>query len=118
VRANGAPALRRKTALAAEQFWIVKHGVKMTGMAAWGLLARRHLGSYRDAYRRHSPRIDSSPKLIHTGGGFESNAFQDDAFQVGTLLPLVHRSELPSPLIFQEPQKERVCDVLTGGVHA
>ena len=37
MRANGAPALRRKTALAAEQFWIVKHGVKMTGMPAWGV---------------------------------------------------------------------------------
>jgi mono/diheme cytochrome c family protein len=33
-----APALRRKTDLtAAEQFWIVKHGVKMTGMPAWGV---------------------------------------------------------------------------------
>jgi mono/diheme cytochrome c family protein len=33
-----APELRRKTDLtAAEQFWIVKHGVKMTGMPAWGV---------------------------------------------------------------------------------
>jgi mono/diheme cytochrome c family protein len=33
-----APELRRKTALTpAEQFWIVKHGVKMTGMPAWGV---------------------------------------------------------------------------------
>ena len=33
-----APELRRKTDLTpAEQFWIVKHGVKMTGMAAWGV---------------------------------------------------------------------------------
>src|SRR5919106_4337463 len=33
-----APELRRKTDLTpAEQFWIVKHGVKMTGMPAWGL---------------------------------------------------------------------------------
>ena len=32
------PELRRKTDLtAAEQFWIVKHGVKMTGMPAWGV---------------------------------------------------------------------------------
>ena len=33
-----APELRRETDLTpAEQFWIVKHGVKMTGMPAWGV---------------------------------------------------------------------------------
>ena len=33
-----APELRRGTDLSpAEQFWIVKHGVKMTGMPAWGI---------------------------------------------------------------------------------
>ena len=33
-----APELRRKTDLTpAEQFWVVKHGVKMTGMPAWGI---------------------------------------------------------------------------------
>jgi mono/diheme cytochrome c family protein len=33
-----APELRRKSPLTpAEQFWIVKHGVKMTGMPAWGV---------------------------------------------------------------------------------
>lgn len=33
-----APELRRKSHLSpAEQFWIVKHGIKMTGMPAWGV---------------------------------------------------------------------------------
>jgi mono/diheme cytochrome c family protein len=33
-----APELRRETDLTtAEQFWIIKHGVKMTGMPAWGV---------------------------------------------------------------------------------
>lgn len=33
-----APELRRGSNLtAAEQFWIVKHGIKMTGMPAWGV---------------------------------------------------------------------------------
>jgi mono/diheme cytochrome c family protein len=33
-----APELRRESRLTpAEQFWIVKHGVKMTGMPAWGV---------------------------------------------------------------------------------
>ena len=33
-----APELRRKSELTpAEQFWVVKHGVKMTGMPAWGV---------------------------------------------------------------------------------
>jgi mono/diheme cytochrome c family protein len=32
------PELRRKSDLtAAEQFWIIKHGLKMTGMPAWGV---------------------------------------------------------------------------------
>lgn len=33
-----APELRRGSDLtAAEQFWVIKHGIKMTGMPAWGL---------------------------------------------------------------------------------
>jgi mono/diheme cytochrome c family protein len=33
-----APELRRKNELTpAEQFWVVKHGLKMTGMPAWGV---------------------------------------------------------------------------------
>jgi len=33
-----APELRRKGRLTpAEQFWVVKHGIKMTGMPAWGV---------------------------------------------------------------------------------
>jgi mono/diheme cytochrome c family protein len=33
-----APELRRGTNLTpAEEFWVVKHGIKMTGMAAWGV---------------------------------------------------------------------------------
>lgn len=33
-----APELRRKSDLTpAEKFWIIKHGVKMTGMPAWGI---------------------------------------------------------------------------------
>ena len=37
-----APELRRKTDLTpAEQFWIVKHGVKMTGMPAWGVTQKK-----------------------------------------------------------------------------
>jgi mono/diheme cytochrome c family protein len=33
-----APELRRTSSLApAEQFWVVKHGIKLTGMPAWGV---------------------------------------------------------------------------------
>ena len=33
-----APELRRGSALtSAEEFWVVKHGIKMTGMPAWGV---------------------------------------------------------------------------------
>jgi mono/diheme cytochrome c family protein len=33
-----APELRRRSTLTpAEEFWVVKHGIKMTGMPAWGV---------------------------------------------------------------------------------
>ena len=50
-----APELRRKTTLTpAEQFWVVKHGIKMTGMPAWGVTHDEdlHSGQERSKTRR------------------------------------------------------------------
>jgi mono/diheme cytochrome c family protein len=82
-----APELRRKTDLTlAEQFWIIKHGVKMTGMPAWGVTHRDGLLWDVVAFLRKLPEltpeqyealVKSAPKhgeLMQereTGGGHE-----------------------------------------------
>jgi mono/diheme cytochrome c family protein len=53
-----APELRRKTDLTpAEQFWIVKHGVKMTGMPAWGVTHNDELLWDVVAFVRKLPKL-------------------------------------------------------------
>lgn len=55
-----APELRRKTELTpAEQFWIVKHGVKMTGMPAWGVTHEDELLWDVVAFVRKLPELTS-----------------------------------------------------------
>jgi mono/diheme cytochrome c family protein len=52
-----APELRRQTdRTPAEQFWIVKHGVKMTGMPAWGI-THEDEGVCPQAARAHTRAI-------------------------------------------------------------
>jgi mono/diheme cytochrome c family protein len=53
-----APELRRQTDLTpAEQFWIVKHGVKMTGMPAWGVTHQDELLWDVVAFVRKLPQL-------------------------------------------------------------
>jgi mono/diheme cytochrome c family protein len=53
-----APELRRQTDLtSAEQFWIVKHGVKMTGMPAWGVTHQDELLWDLVAFVRKLPEL-------------------------------------------------------------
>jgi mono/diheme cytochrome c family protein len=53
-----APELRRQTDLTpAEQFWIVKHGVKMTGMPAWGVTHQDELLWDLVAFVRKLPEL-------------------------------------------------------------
>ena len=55
-----APELRRKADLTpAEQFWIVKHGVKMTGMPAWGVTHEDELLWDVVAFLRKLPELTS-----------------------------------------------------------
>jgi mono/diheme cytochrome c family protein len=55
-----APELRRESELTpAEQFWIVKHGVKMTGMPAWGVTHNDELLWDVVAFLRKLPELTS-----------------------------------------------------------
>ena len=84
-----APELRRKTDLTpAEQFWIVKHGVKMTGMPAWGVthedellwdvvaLVRKLLELTPDQYEtlvKNAPKHEELMQEMEMGGEHEHN---------------------------------------------
>jgi len=53
-----APELRHESPLsAAEQFWIVKHGVKMTGMPSWGVTHDDELLWNVVAFLRKMPKL-------------------------------------------------------------
>jgi mono/diheme cytochrome c family protein len=53
-----APELRRQTDLTpGEQFWIVKHGMKMTGMPAWGVTHQDELLWDVVAFVRKLPKL-------------------------------------------------------------
>jgi mono/diheme cytochrome c family protein len=55
-----APELRRKTNLTpAEQFWVIKHGIKMTGMPAWGVTHDDDLLWDVVAFVRQLPKLTS-----------------------------------------------------------
>ena len=82
-----APELRRKTDLTlAEQFWIIKHGVKMTGMPAWGVTHKDDLlwdvvafvrklpelsPAQYEALVKSAPKHDELMQEMGTGGGHE-----------------------------------------------
>lgn len=86
-----APELRRKTDLtSAEQFWIIKHGVKMTGMPAWGVTHEDEMLWDVVALVRKLPDltpeqyetlVKDAPKheelMGETGGGHEHNGQHD-----------------------------------------
>ena len=86
-----APELRRKTDLMpAEQFWIIKHGVKMTGMPAWGVTHEDEMLWDVVALVRKLPDltpeqyetlVKDAPKheelMGETGGGHEHNGQHD-----------------------------------------
>jgi mono/diheme cytochrome c family protein len=55
-----APELRRKSSLTpAEQFWVVKHGLKMTGMPAWGVTHNDELLWDVVAFLRKLPELSA-----------------------------------------------------------
>jgi mono/diheme cytochrome c family protein len=65
-----APELRRKSELTpAEQFWVVKHGLKMTGMPAWGVTHNDELLWDVVAFLRKLPELtaDQYQTLVKSG---------------------------------------------------
>ena len=73
-----APELRRKTDLTpAEQFWIVKHGVKMTGMPAWGVTHDDELLWDVVAFVRELPEL--TPEQYENSGEERSETRGADA---------------------------------------
>src|SRR6476659_5680703 len=85
-----APELRRKTTLTpAEQFWVVKHGIKMTGMPAWGVthdddllwdvvaFVRKLPELTPDQYEalvKNAPKHEELMREMEMGGGLEHGA--------------------------------------------
>ncbi len=56
-----APELRRGSGLtAAEEFWVVKHGIKMTGMPAWGVTHKDELVWDIVAFLRKMPELTAA----------------------------------------------------------
>ena len=59
-----APELRRGSALTpAEEFWVVKHGIKMTGMPAWGVTHDDELLWDVVAFLRKMPELTAEQYL-------------------------------------------------------
>ncbi|HYS46738.1 MAG TPA: cytochrome c [Rhizomicrobium sp.] len=55
-----APELRRGSPLSpAEEFWVIKHGIKMTGMAAWGPTHNDNLIWNMVAFLQKLPRMSA-----------------------------------------------------------
>jgi mono/diheme cytochrome c family protein len=84
-----APELRRGSSLSpAEEFWVVKHGIKATGMAAWGVTHDDELLWDVVAFLRKLPAPDqyqalvkSAPKTHNEMQEMETRAGGDQSHQ-------------------------------------
>jgi mono/diheme cytochrome c family protein len=75
-----APELRRKSDLTpAEQFWVVKHGLKMTGMPAWGVTHNDELLWDIVAFLRKLPELtaDQYQTLVKSAPKTHDEMMQD-----------------------------------------
>jgi mono/diheme cytochrome c family protein len=75
-----APELRRGGRLtAAEQFWVVKHGIKMTGMPSWGATHDDELLWDIVAFLRKMPRLtaDEYQALVRSAPKTHEEMMQD-----------------------------------------
>jgi mono/diheme cytochrome c family protein len=80
-----APELRRESSLTpAEQFWIVNHGVKMTGMPAWGVTHDDELLWDVVAFLRKLPELtaDQYQALVKSAPKSHDEMMQD--MEMGT----------------------------------
>jgi mono/diheme cytochrome c family protein len=75
-----APELRRGGSLTpAEQFWVIKHGIKMTGMPAWGVTHDDELLWDMVAFLRKMPELtaDQYQALVKSAPKTHSEMMQD-----------------------------------------
>lgn len=81
-----APELRRGSQLTpAEQFWVLKHGIKMTGMPAWGVTHDDEVLWDVVAFLRQMPQLtaDQYQALVKSAPKTHSETMQDQETQSG-----------------------------------
>lgn len=81
-----APELRRGSQLTpAEQFWVLKHGIKMTGMPAWGVTHDDEVLWDVVAFLRQMPQLtaDQYQALVKSAPKTHSETMQDQGTQSG-----------------------------------
>jgi mono/diheme cytochrome c family protein len=91
-----APELRRKSELTpAQQFWVVKHGVKMTGMPAWGVTHDDNLLWDVVAFIQKLPELtaDQYQTLVKSAPKTHEQMMQE----IGTGTGHGHRDEYQQP---------------------
>jgi mono/diheme cytochrome c family protein len=67
------PNLTEVTVDAAEAFWVIKHGIKATGMPAWGRSMQDDYIWNMAAFLQHLPKLDAAQyqALVDRSGGHE-----------------------------------------------
>lgn len=81
-----APELRRGSQLTPpEQFWVLKHGIKMTGMPAWGVTHDDEVLWDVVAFLRQMPQLtaDQYQALVKSAPKTHSETMQDQGTQSG-----------------------------------
>lgn len=81
-----APELRRGSQLTpAEQFWVLKHGIKMTGMPAWGVTHDDEVLWDVVAFLRQMPQLtaDQYQALVKSAPKTHSETMRDQGTQSG-----------------------------------
>ena len=84
---------------AAEQFWIIKHGLKMTGMPAWGLTHDDERIWSMVAFLQKMPGMTATQyqELVASGAGGHSHDHSETGPEVGELEEHDHAAEVPAP---------------------
>jgi mono/diheme cytochrome c family protein len=85
------PSLAKTSRRPQEQFWIIKHGLKMSGMPAWGATHDDEAIWGMVAFLRQLPGLDAAEYAALTGAADGSNHEQGDHQQrkaVGPIAPV------------------------------
>jgi mono/diheme cytochrome c family protein len=74
------PNLTRRTVAPAEAFWIIKHGIKASGMAAWGRSMSDEYVWNMTAFLQRLPKLDEAAyrALVASSGGHSHGGGESD----------------------------------------